>query len=283
MRKMFLYTVLFTLAGQEPGKNKYVEMFYIWLAYVKKNAGLGPSDTVALIVDKRTYDFLNSTIHVSVILQNVKFTFTCLIIPNPVTISDGMTARYLPEIFVEKIVYMYIDLDVLIVKPILNISSISVEQNTLCLMPEGCLTGFCYGNDLIEKTAINDNHTGFTSAWFMFVYCEEIRAMFTRIILGILGKTPPYFTIDQPFFNKEIYDKLYKNPGNLNILFVNPEYMGQNTFSINNKHLFVNFSGFPGEDGRHLLKMLCLLCHEFTGSELAEGQPLDHPLHSLEG
>jgi hypothetical protein len=70
---MLVYTNLFTLVGKIPSKNKYIAMFYIWFSYLKRYGGLGPEDTVGIIIDNDTFDYINEAQEFAQISDNCMF------------------------------------------------------------------------------------------------------------------------------------------------------------------------------------------------------------------
>lgn len=270
---MLVYTTLFTLVGKEPRANKYISMFYIWFSYLKRYAGLGSDDCVGLIVDEDTFDFMNSDGNqtFSYISDGVPFHIEISIMKRPANLSEGFAERYNLEHF-EQItkheLNLHLDIDCVSIRNIHTLFKPHASTNNIFFaMPEGELIHQMYGGHFIKESKM----PGFSAGWYAWKHSEGQRELFQTVLKGCLDNTDtPFYTVDQPFYNYELFLRLTsKKVEDFNICVMNKKIVAFNPY-ISNPSLsdayFANFAGEPGVDECHFTKMLAFLLMDFSTS-----------------
>ena len=276
---MIVYTVLFTLVGKDPAENRYVEMFYIWLTHLLKNGGLGPSDKICIILDKPTIDFINSEFILKHILNLSRVTIEFWLILQPRTLSEGMVHKYsleeIPAIVSE--CSLYIDLDITVVSSLVPMREL--VPDTIAVVIEGNLNNDDYGGQLIPREERKGGYPGFSAAIFAFSAGEYVKNFMRRVKGDCLAQDPPFYTVEQPFFNKYLYEMFINGDRNFYIL---PEkYVSTNDVTPSDSVVFVNYCGDPGNGSKHICKMIVGMCVGIllTGQPAAPSPPPEHPAH----
>ena len=274
---MIVYTVLFTLVGKDPAENRFVEMFYIWRTYLLKNGGLGPTDKISIILDKPTIDFINSEFILKHILNLCKVPIDFWLIPQPRTLSEGMVHKYsleeIPAIVSE--CSLYIDLDITVVSSLRPMRE--VIPDTIAVVIEGNLNNDDYGGKLIQREERKEGYPGFSAAIFVFSAGEYVKNFMRRVKGDCLAQDPPFYTVEQPFFNKYLYEMFINGDRNFYIL---PEkYVATNDITRSDSVIFVNYCGDPGNGSKHICKMIVGMCVGvlLTDQPPAPSPPPEHP------
>lgn len=263
---MLVYTNLFTLVGRIPNKNKYVHMFYIWFSYLKRYSGLGPKDTVGIIIDNDTFDYINESQEFAQISDNCIFNieFSTFIRPN--TLSEGFLEKYNYNHFIKDNINIYLDVDCLTIRNIY----FPDEDYKMLVAPEGKMTHIMYGGYFLADSTYAAEFPGFSGGFFAFRDCDEIKSFFESVSKRILEYTDkPLYTIDQPFYNYEIFLRITDTKSNLKICILNPAIIAINPFFTDPElkdAIFVNFCGDPGSEDLHFNKMLTFMCVDFSSS-----------------
>ena len=274
---MIVYTVLFTLVGKDPADNRYVEMFYIWLTHILKNAGLGVGDKICVLIDKPTIDFLNADFNIGFILSTCRVPIEFWLIQQPSTPSEGMVQKYNIEEFpaIVSDCSLYLDLDIVIKAPLTPVRVLI--PNTLAVVVEGNIYNDDYGGKLIPREPGKEGYPGFSAALFVFSVGETVREFMRCVKGGCLAQDPPFYTVEQPFFNKYLYE-----------LFINLErpffmipkkYVSNNDMTPSDSVVFVNYCGDPGNGPRHVVKMIMSMCMGLllTGQNTGPSPVPEHP------
>ena len=166
---MLVYTTLFTLAGKVPKDNKYIPMFYIWFSYLKKYAGLGPGDTVGVIIDDATLDYFNNddNPYFSYIANDISFELQLSVMPRPATLLAGCAERYNMKHFsnfTKHDICLYTDIDCLSIRNIHPLfKEFDTKQEYLFIMPEvdEGMTHINYAGHFIEACPIAEKMPDF--------------------------------------------------------------------------------------------------------------------------
>jgi len=255
---MIVYTLLFTLVGKDPADNRYIEMLYMWLTYVLRNAGLKCTDKVCILLDKASIDFINVEPLIGHILQESKICVEFLLIDRPETIKEGMVHRYDIEKYGKLIseCSLYLDLDVLVIKPIDIVRGI--QPDTMLLVTEGNAYNDDYGGKVLPYDSKKETYPGFTSAIFAFAIGEKVWNLLKSVKEDCLKQEPAFYTVDQPFFNKYVYEIFIDAA--LPIYILPPKLLINNDMRPNDLAVFVNFCGDPGNGPKHSVKMVMMLC-----------------------
>jgi hypothetical protein len=249
--------ILFTLKDKPVKDNKYVSIFLMWLSVLCKHAELDEDDLLSLKVDEPTFNYLNThTVFVSLFTKSI-FKKKVTICPIPTNLLEGMMMRYLNVDYTQD-VYMYCDIDVLIIKPLTSFIN-DFKINTLYLHPEGLLSNSNYGAAFTEEelASFSESDYGFSSGKY-FIYGKEIYAYFIKSICKLfLTNSTIYYTLDQPLFNKAAYllDKKYDidiNLLNSSTICVNLDKYSKDTT------IFIDSMGIPGDETYHFDKVFNL-------------------------
>ena len=261
-QRMLVYTLLFTLAGRAPKDNRYVEMFFIWLTYLCKNGGLTATDRICVLIDKTTVDYLNSDGCYSHVADQITIPIDYVIMPTIMTISEGMICRY--NFHNDALVnetFVYLDLDVLVLRPLRMLIK-PLAPNTMACMPEGRMINGLYGGCTLDEEIADS--CGFSSGIFAYCPGHGVQDFFNRVTAECLAKAAePYYTIDQPFFNKWIYKAIMKNEIDMRVELLDDMHFVNNVFNYDDNTIIMNYAGEPGNDSIHYKKMLSLLCIDF--------------------
>lgn len=246
MKTLFLNCVLFTPLYKEVKENKYIKIFQTWVSKLVQNGGLGRDDFLLISVDERTIEYLKTTSGIlGTLLSYLKCPYAFKIFPAPKTILDGMKIRYTPHEFTQD-AYMYLDIDVLIMKPLKGILE-DTHPDKLYVCTEGTLRDENYGADM---SATDD--PGYTSAIFLVTGNHTQKVLFRRIDELYVPKD--YYTLDQPFFNRVVY----MMPRNDKVLTRVHSFNGHG-YSKGDT-IFLNCGGEPARDEIHYDKIQEVCC-----------------------
>lgn len=281
---MLVYTTLFTLAGKMPKDNKYIAMFYIWFSYLKKYAGLGPGDTVGVIIDEATLEYFNKddNPYFSYIANDVTFELQLSVMPIPATLSAGCAERYNMEHFsnfTKHDIYLYTDIDCLSIRNIRPLfqGSEGAEGDLFIISEvyEG-MTHDNYAGHFVESCPLAKKMPGFSSGWFAWKWGhagEGTKEFFADVSKRLAGHVDgPLYTVDQPFFNYEIYLRISgkREETSINICIMDSKIVTLNPL-VSDPRLadsyFANFCGEPGVEDCHFYKMLSFMCVDFSSSK----------------
>jgi len=274
---MLVYTTLFTLAGKDPKENKYIDMFYIWFAFLKRYAGLGPNDCVGLIVDEDTLDYMNSEGNqtFSYLSEGVPFWIEISIMPRPANLSEGFAQRYNNDhfdTFTKHELNVHTDIDCLCIRNIGALfNQVESSESTFYIMAEGVLNDPNYSGHLLEEGVVSDTFPGISAGWYAWKHSEGQREMFKSVLKGCLDNAgTPFYTVDQPFYVYEIIMRMVnKKQSDFNICFLGQSVVAFNPF-IGDEALksafFANFAGEPGVGNTHFDKMFDFMLADFSTS-----------------
>ena len=270
---MIVYSLLFTLVGKDPAENRYIEMFYMWLAYVVRNAGLAKGDKVRVLIDEASLDIIDYDFINNILSNSNNIGIELKLIQQPSTLSQGIAERYNPANigdFTEATIFL--DLDVLVLKPLTFIKDLGPD--TLSVSGEGKIYEHSYGGLVLERVAENESLPGITGAIYAFSYGKRVAELFNNVRTACLQQHPPFYTIDQPFFNKYVYESIFR--GDKFIDMMNGDFSENNKLYPLHSTVFMNFCGEPGEGTKHHQKMLAMLCLDIlTGSRRYDGDTSD--------
>ncbi len=289
---MLVYTTLFTLAGKMPKDNKYIAMFYIWFSYLKKYSGLGPGDTVGVIMDEETLNYINEddNPYFSCIANDANFELELCVMPRPATLSDGFAQRYNMEHFSnfqKHKINLHLDIDCLPIKNIhLLFEGAEDAGGDLFIMPEMYegMTHKNYAGHFVEECPIAKKMCGFSAGWYAWKWGEGIKEFFADVSKGLAGHVgEPLYTVDQPFFNYEIYLRVSGKASasasaaapvplkaQIKISIMDSKIVSLNTLFSGqgiSDSFFANFCGEPGVEDCHFYKMLAFMCMDFSSSK----------------
>ncbi len=243
--------ILFTLLGKDASENKYVEVFLLWLSQLIKSADLGQQDTLEIICDQPTIQYMQKTPFPQLMgVLSCKKNFYQL--PQPRTLLEGCMWKYMPFEYSEDI-FFYCDIDILIIKPLVLLFK-DMSQNTLFAHIEGTLVNPNYNSDF-PKGSFSPEENGYSAGKFI-ITGKELRNRFFTYIQTLHRQNPdaPYFCLEQPFYNRAIYD--LKGTYALNMSLFNDETVCKNNSGYSKqKCILFDCNGIPGDDVRHLRKI----------------------------
>ena len=262
-----LYTNLFTLEHHNKTKNKYIDMFYIWLMYVVKFAALKEGDICVMLIDEVTFAHLSTNSILPFLCQRIP---QCKIIhyPQPKHIKDGMLERFNLHRYMDlsQSLNIYLDIDVLVIQNIRHMITehVTDQITTFYLKPEGELLHTNYYGELAseeDKTLIVSvcpTMTGFTSGIFAWKNAKDVNEFFSMIVERAKATSQEYYTVDQPYFNAAVFQYVFKKPDVCRFQLLSPHSVGHNLFStqVQPHTILLNFCGIPGDDDFHWNKIL---------------------------
>lgn len=258
---MLVYTLLFTLAHKNPKENKYVDMLLIWLTYLLKYGNLDSTDSIAVLIDKRTFEHIQELESLSILVDSCSCPVKFICTEPPLTLSEGICQRYR---FIKQTTTLFLDLDIIVLKSLKTIIH-PLNSKQILVMPEGRLEDDNYGG-LVLKGDIPSG-CGFSAGWFGFYPCPEIQQLFEYIRKECIAQSKdPFYTVDQPFFNKWIWNSLTENPLGISVLLMNDEIVENNSFQPQPSTVFMNYCGEPGKGETHATKMVGLMCLQILTS-----------------
>jgi len=211
-------------------------------------------------VDDRTLEFLRTSYILNkYLMRKAEFVFEFIQIKQPNTLLEGMAHKY-TEFSYEEEFLMYCDLDVFVYK---NLSLLNLgKADSLYLHAEGKISETEYNEALSreEKERIHMNSPGFSAGKFI-IRGKKIRDILFKKINSIIGASKTtYFTVEQPQFNKAIYELTSQIP-------INPFLITQPLISNNFKEfsesetVLIDFQGLPGDGAFHLDKILDFMAY----------------------
>ena len=243
---------LFTIKGKSVKENKYVHIFIMWLSAVLKHGGLTAADVLHLKIDSDTFEYLKTQFGCNGLLRASVCPIQIMLYPPPETIGVGMAARYI-KVNDMRDVYMYCDIDILIIKPLRPLYE-SLSINAIGVHAEGRLSDDNYGAAFTaeEKTKLS-LHPGFSSGKFI-IHGKELYYQFVDMMAMIYKRNhPAYFTIDQPLFNKALY-LLIKDPNQFNM--IPSTFISSNGQYFTKECILLDAMGMPGDGDMHFDKII---------------------------
>ena len=247
-----LECVVFTIKGTSIENNKYISIFYIWLSLCIKNSGLGKDDQIRIKIDSETFEYCKQNMLFAGLLTHSACPIKIILFPPPNDVIDGMMIRFKKVAYTQDI-FMYSDIDILIIKPIHALFT-SITENNIGVHIEGLINDINYGACFTEEelAVLTPESPGCSSGKFI-IYGKELYSELLDIITTIYTKDTLYYCHDQTFYNKALY-LLDKQKYKLTAL-------DQSVLSING-HLYtphtilLDVMGMPGDGQIHFDKML---------------------------
>jgi len=244
---------LFTIKGKSVKDNKYVQIFMMWLSSVLKYGGLTTEDLLHLKIDSDTFEYLKTQIGCNGLIKASTCTIQILLCPPPATISDGMAMRYI-KVNDMRDVYMYCDIDILIIKPLRPLYE-PLPINTMSIHAEGRLSDDNYGAVFTaeEKSKLPPISPGFSAGKFI-IHGKELYTQFIDMIMMLYSLNQNTSSIiDQLLFNKAIY-LLAKDPNCLRI--IPSAFISSNGHHFTTECILLDAMGMAGDGDMHFDKMI---------------------------
>jgi len=262
-----IFTNVFTLSGQDPSKNKYVEMLGIWYLFLKSFGGLAEGDRIMLLMDEVTHDFIKRTGEVDDFLKEVNVG----LYKQPTTLMEGMKARYSFASHLQAqspgTTFLYLDLDVLVCRPLGALFDPIMARNRILYATEekvAHIAGDLLSNNYLatrialteEQHADLSGQGGITSGIFGWHNTKPTFSdFFKRIVDRIEASTETYYTLDQPFFNEAIVQERLQSPWST--YHIDSQLIGINEdMRPDLPYVLMNYAGEPGSGDTHLVKLL---------------------------
>ena len=289
MSNRIVFTNVFTVKGVDVSANPYVEMMGIWHLFLKSFGGLGPEDKIMLVMDEVTHAFIRGTGEVDDFLKSVSIG----LYPQPATTLEGMKARYSFAAYLQEsnpgVTYLYLDLDVLVCRPLETLYDPIMARNRLIYTTEekaaslvgGLLSDMYLAGrlDLTEaQKADLEPQGGITSGIFGWHNSKPTFSSFFRGIVDAMntdasgGKT--YSTLDQPYFVEAVVKQRFKSAWST--YHIDSEKIGINEYvKPESPYVLMNYCGEPGLGENHLTKMLAAFAAVFQGIPMKESIELN--------
>jgi len=269
-----LYTNLFTIEGNNEKKNKYIDMYYVWLLYIIKYAHLKDSDYCVTLIDCVTFGHIKTNPLFNILSQRFP-NFKIVEYKQPKNIKDGILQRY----YIDDIInctntdissyFIHLDIDVLVINNIRNMFKDDINDNvsTIYLKQEEHILGGNYYGELAteEDKALIMNKCpkmpGFSAGIFAWKNSKDIREFFNLVLEKAKETDKILYTVEQPFFNAALFNYFFKKIGIFRFNILSSNIVGHNIFSMqaNYKTVLLNFCGIPGDEEYHWNKILTQL------------------------
>jgi hypothetical protein len=262
-----VFTNLFTLAGRAPTENKYIEMLGIWYLFLRSHGGLVDGDSIVVQMDRATFDFMKGTGEVNDFLKEIEIA----VYEQPTTPLEGMSARYTLASTLQQAapnrMYLHLDLDVLVCRPLRQLYDDVMVQNRLLYTTEEKV--MCYAKDILSDNYLADRIPltelqradlsgtgGIGAGTFGWHNIDpSFNLFFTEITRKINESTIQYYTVDQPFFNEAVLLKKFDNEWS--VYHINSNLVGINErIQPDIPYVLMNYSGDPGNGQIHSMKLL---------------------------
>lgn len=261
-----LYTNLFTIKGKDPATNQYVKLFMVWLAFSEMFAG---AESVVVAIDSATLEYMKTIPkYVAALNRTIR---TVEIYEPPETLIDGMAMRYFMGLRLQENepgrLYMYLDVDVLPVRPLRELFLGDVEGKVHIATEEylkqcvGDIFHCYYLDGRIDLTPEQKERVGrfggISSGMFAWHFADATE-FFKRILVAIwmdkqAGKEFIH-TIDQPYFNEQVIRLFLEDEHRVSVM--PSDRFGFNaSFGVDERHVLLNYAGNVGDDAFHFQKV----------------------------
>ena len=167
---------------------------------------------------------------------------------------------------------LYLDLDIVVKAPLTPVRKLIPD--TLAVVVEGDIYNDDYGGKVLPREPEKEGYPGFSAALFAFSIGETVQEFMRCVKGGCLAQDPPFYTVEQPFFNKYLY-KLFidrERP----FFMIPKKYVSNNDMAPSDSVVFVNYCGDPGNGPRHVVKMIVGMCMDVLLTGLRT-EPSQHP------
>lgn len=290
-----LYTNIYTLLDSEPKYNKYIDMYFLWLANIIKYGNIQKTDVFVTYMDEETYKYLNvSKTEKNTLFQTLKKQIDKFVIikyPVPSNHKEGMLRKYAVDMMLECTkpiheqhpVYMYLDVDVLVVNDIRkltlqieNVTTFAPDKTTLFLRNESNpITHPNYFGDLMtdaDRQLLKDSKMqlpGFSAGIFGWQNNIAIKDFLNLILTLAFKSDNTFYTIEQPFFNAALFHYMFYDTTKFVFFVVSRTQIAQNVIGahLSPTNVLVNYCGEPGDQSFHWDKLYHQLLSQLLFSE----------------
>jgi hypothetical protein len=269
-----LYTILFTLEHIPCHKNKYIDVFIIWLSFLIKSKSLNENDKAVVLMDKYTFQYLNSLpAFINIIKQNkYEKNVFYIILKQPKTVMEGCMWKY--TTFNERVlnqfsadIYFYMDTDILINKS-LKIITDQMKPNSIYIDERDnshYKNNEYYYFDGIPQNEMElfmtSNIKGVSAGNFAFYGKYIMLEIFNRIIEYNKVETK-FETLEQPLFNRALFN-YYIIDKKINVLHNMNSLITSYSVPINFDSTLIDCCGDPGNDLEHYEKIVNILVMKY--------------------
>ena len=251
-----LACVIYTLEGKDPKDNLYLNIFYQWLAMVVKNGRLSERDVLHIHIDTKTLEYLDNTHTIlPILLKNAKCPFKMHTFEPPKTPLEGMMHKYDFSNY-EQDVYIYSDIDVLVVKPFSTFLT-KLVQDTLYFVKGVSLDHQFYSEGFPPELPVSKDLPGFNASIFVITN-KGLRDSFFNRIHELCDYSTTYKWVEQPYFNRAVYE-LPRDKISVNIHLLTG-YVSFNCQVIFPTTVFYDLAGETSNGLSHLTKMSDSIC-----------------------
>ena len=271
---VLLYTILFTLDHVPCHKNKYIDIFLIWLSFLIKSNSLNENDITVVFMDKYTHQYLNSLpAFINIVEQNkYRKSFFYVMLKQPKTVMEGCMWKY--TTFNERVlnqfsadIYFYMDTDVLINKS-LKIITDQMKPNSICIEERDNShdknNGYYYFDGIPQNEMelfMMSNIKGVSAGNFAFYGKSIMLEIFNRIIEYNKVETK-FETLEQPLFNRALFN-YYIIDKKINVLYTMNPFTTGCSIPVNFDSTLIDCCGDPGNDLEHYEKIVNILTMKY--------------------
>jgi hypothetical protein len=261
MKSICLRCLLYTLKDKEVKDNLYLEIFYVWLGKLIQSGGLTTNDLLELVIDSRTCEYLeNNNTPFPIFLDKLPCSFTIVVVEPPSNSLEGMMNKYLKTEY-NNDVFIYCDIDILISNPFHTLlEKISDKGYYFC--KEGALVDENYSGSYSTEVT-NRSLPGFSAGKFV-IAGKDLRDLFFDLINNSCDYSTQFYTVEQPFFNRAIYNLPFDTLSlDIDLL---TEYVSFNGNEYDkNKTIFNDMAGDVADGKIHAIKIMAALSLYLAG------------------
>ena len=268
---VLLYTILFTLDHVPCHKNKYIDIFLIWLSCLIKSKSLNENDILLLIMDERTKKYLEQ----NTIFLKLISTYHFHIMPVPKTLYEGFMWKYnaLPKDLLthyNKDILFYSDIDVIFNKSFKPLTDNLIPEN-IYIHEEGDFNCIYYSEGVPpeekdEFLKYIPTIKGISAGKFIIYGISLAVDLFDRIIEYNKVETN-YAAHEQPFLNRAIYN-FFCIEKKIQILYcINNNIIHWYQIDNNPSAIMIDCAGIVGDGREHFDKILGVLCLLYVNSK----------------
>lgn len=266
---VLLYTILFTLEDKPVHKNQYIQMFLIWFSYVIKSKSLNENDTLWIIGDRYTLNYLKHETPFGNIGKLLLCKYTLIEAEQPKTLMEGCMLKYNQLVRSDIIlaqnydILIYTDIDVIINK---SFKTLVLEQNSIVVHEENDFNYDYFSEGIPESEKkeflkCNSLLRGLSAGKFI-IYGKSLAIDIFKMIVKYNDVKTNYYTLEQPLFNRAIYNYIYIEKQPVGLYSMNTYCVHYNAIQISGdiNHILIDCAGKPGHYIDHMEKMLNILC-----------------------
>jgi len=256
-----LNAVVFTIQGVDVKDNKYIPIFCMWFSQLIRCGGLTSTDILYLYTDPVTLSALQQNMVYTLLQPTCPFKLQILVYPQPATLMEGMMIRFNYNEY-DQDIFMYCDIDILILKPLRHLMT-AVVPNVIYVHAEGTLQDDNYGAAFSkeELQKVIPDALGFSSGKFIIHGKDTHKRLYQLIneLYEASDKTvAPFYTCDQPYYNKALYLMMQQNVCRININYISYPFVLTNSIDIMDESVLLDAMGIPGDGAFHHTKLLQL-------------------------